>query len=339
MKENKIKGLTIPLVTEDCILSENMSVESNFEISGDSIEVTPCSSDQDSVMVEVKILQEDEDFFFDSEIFCFLLDCYEENFSKKNCSSELGLGKVDWRDHRLFAYDTGEFKIRQASSREDSIKILDSFIELILGSVFCEKCGRPALDCVRGDCGEGSFETVRVEDYFGGSLRRSCDLLFDVLMDSKNFFQDNNWLSKREGFVEGFRDSVRYALDYCVETPNIQGTRAGLFLIGISRDCLNLIQDIDLVVNGMGDDFNSETEQEIFDVLKICWELNETILYLATGRKGVEFDCFREKISRSLSYISRIDKGTEKELGEGFDRIRTFIKEKESLLERYDCKN
>lgn len=339
MSGDRIESLTIPSVADDCILSECVNVENISEVSEASVEITPCTSNQDSVMAEINLAEGREKDFFDSEIFCFLLNCYDENFSKINCSSELGLGKVDWRDQKIFGYDTGEFKVRHANSREESINMLDSFTDLILGSLICEKCGNPALDCIKGDCCNGeAFETVNVEDYFEPSLRHASSSLFEVLKNSRKYLQDSNWSSKRDELVENLRNSIRYGLDYCVESSELEDARCGLFLVSISRECLDLVHDTDFVI-GEFVELSSEMESKLLEILVFSWNLNDILLNFAIEPTKNEVRWREEKSSKLESYLSEVREEVGKELENILTKMGTFIKEKDSLLERYDSKN
>lgn len=235
---------------EGCVLSEGFELE-DLKRSGEEgvVEVTPCASERGKVMAEIKLSGGDGPFL-DMDILRLLLDSYKDHFAEMRCSTRLGVARLMWKARRIYVYEKGKFKIRFAHSREDAMKTLNSLGRLIIGSILCKRCGEPVVECSLGGCNAcfpDGPQLVRLENTFNAPLlSRGADSLEEAVKKSrelrKQWISKDGWAVQIEGSVRRrIQEAIEFAMNFSLETRNIENLRFGTTLIALARENLLML--------------------------------------------------------------------------------------------------
>lgn len=343
MTRKQINKLLVPSIEEGCILSKGLELKSLQETGERGVvEVSPCASERGKVMAEVDLSEGSDTPFLDGKILCLLLESYENHFAEMRCSSRLGVGRLMWKAHRIYAYENGKFKVRFAHSREDAVRTLGSMGRLFLGSINCKKCGRPAIGCILGECEicatNGSPRVIPLESYFNGPLLvRGIESLKEAFGRAHKLKQNfppkgGSWPSEIESGVERkLREAIEYAMNFSLETPNRKDSSIGVELIALARENFILLNQERSLVESISSGASEEVRNLVGDLNKVAWQINENLVKSLDKENRDKIEVIEKKVSGALRVLSKIrtiedrgmNKDFEKVLGEFEKHIRT----------------
>lgn len=300
---------------EDCIMSKGFTLK---DLKGSSekgvIEVSPCASERGKVMAEIELLGEDKPFL-DMEILCLLLNSYKNHFAEMRCSTKLGVSRLMWKARRIYIYEKGKFKVRFAHSREDAVETLNSVGRLILGSVLCEICGKPAVECALGKCGKCFSdkypEVVQLENNFNAPfLMRGINSLEEALKGSqelRNYLLSNKkWPDQIEGNMRRrLRETIEFAMNFALETRDPEDLRIGTTLIAVARENL-LILDLERKMTEIKMESPEKFGKSIGKLESAVWWINEKIVEGLFSKSHNKLEEADEKTSEALELLDEI---------------------------------
>ncbi|MBS3815928.1 MAG: hypothetical protein KGY45_05155 [Hadesarchaea archaeon] len=250
--KRKSTNTEIPIYHENCILRGSGDFGNLTEIDQEKIEsVQPCGSEENKIMVEINLPTRKDELFLSPSVLCKILENYK---NQSACSENLGMGRVMWRDHRIYIYKHGKFDIRFATSEDDAIKTMNSISRLVLGSVFCEHCGQPALECALGRCGKclagnhlksseffNAFNEPILEDGFGlviGVLRQLINLV------SENENQQIPFESQITEIRDKIHEGIELFLDFLLKSSSWIKIVSSIDLISLSLELVVTLEKI-----------------------------------------------------------------------------------------------
>jgi hypothetical protein len=140
------------LFKEECSLYKGLKNEKTISFGEAEIAyVQPCASERGKVTADI-VMSKEEKEFFNFEIVCLILDLYKIMFAEERCSQALGTAMIKWRGREIIIFKNGRINIKRALNKEEIEKILDSLTRLLLGSIICDNCKKPLIDCAFGKC-------------------------------------------------------------------------------------------------------------------------------------------------------------------------------------------
>lgn len=318
MMKEETKNLLVPLLKEDCTLSEGSRIEDLRDLSGrDIVEVSPCTSERGKLMAEIDFSGVRKDHFLDLDVLGLLLDSYKGHFAEMKFSPKLGLGRVMWKAHRIYIYQKGKFKIRFAHSREDAIKTLNSLLRLIQGSIICEKCGNPTTDCILGKCDvcneSNSPRVLNIEDHFNGPLLlKGYESLKKALENSQKLEQELSqkkgvWPTNLENNIKrNLKEAIEYSMNFSLESPIHEDSYIGVEIIAIARENLFLLNQEHALVETLYPGLSKEAKPAFYRLNKIPWELSENLLKALFNEEEIEKKILEERISEFEASLREI---------------------------------
>lgn len=288
-------SLIIPRQEKGCALVENLKVEDLQSSEEEVIEISPCTSERGEVMAEIDLSHENGSRFLDMKILCHLLESYKDRFAEMKCSQELGVGRLMWKARRIYLYENGKFKVRFAYSKEDAIQTLNSTIRLIYGSIICDKCGRPTIDCIFEKCEEcktdKSVQTISLDDYFNGPLLiKGVENLRESMEESRKLrrefsLKENKWPTNIEKSMERkLRATIENAMNFSLKSQRQEAPRIGVVLISIALKNLILLDKMRTLTGLMEDGALGKSKTLIYELNSSLWQLQEDLVSGIQGR-------------------------------------------------------
>ncbi|MBS7655884.1 hypothetical protein KEJ50_05225 [Candidatus Bathyarchaeota archaeon] len=113
--------------------------------------IQPCASERGKVTADIVMSREDKTFF-DFTMVCLILELYKIMFAEEKCNQVLGAAMIKWRGRDIIVFRNGRISVKRALSKDEVKKILASLNRLLWGSVLCNNCGKPLVDCAFGKC-------------------------------------------------------------------------------------------------------------------------------------------------------------------------------------------
>lgn len=240
---NKFKNsedeILLPKFEKDCILTKGVELEKLVKTEDEEItRIRPCPSEKGKIMAEVNLRESDEPFF-DPKILCELLEAYKRRFTEQKCSPKLGVGRFMWKARRVYLFERGKVHVRFALDRKDVSKTIDSAIRMVLGSVICGGCGRPAVECISESCGtcirNEPPESVRASNYINGPLLiKAQESLKEASLEVEAMRREGTrFLSDPEAakFNRKIDRALEFAMDFSLKTPEKQDAVLGVAVI------------------------------------------------------------------------------------------------------------
>lgn len=355
MVKGQIENLLVPRLEKDCILSDIPKLESLHKTDEkEVIEVSPCTSERGKVNAEISLSKSPESVFLDGEILCLLLESYKNHFAEMKCSHKLGVGRVMWKAHRIYIYESGKLKIRYAHDRRDALKTLNSILRLTLSSINCKKCNQPAIECVLDDCetcgANESPQTVKIDEYFNGPLLlNGLESLKEAFKRARKqrekFYQeDDSWPSESENKVKRkLYEAIEYSMNFSSETPELENLIISVELIALARKNLKLLENNQLLSQKLSQKNDSEDLDKIRklakDIIEAVWKINEDLVKSIDEknqeiRNDVEKRILetQEKMKR-IRDISKRKKGI-KNIGKILDGLEKDIQSSKNFLKK-----
>lgn len=243
--KNSPDELLLPKFEDDCILIRGVELEGLLRAKDEKVtRIRPCASEKGKVIAEVNLRPESDEPFLDPEILCELLQAYERRFAEVTCSPKLGVGRFMWKARRIYMFERGKANVRFALDREDAFRMIDSAIRVVLGSVICERCSQPSVDCVSGSCKmcirDEPPESVRVSDYINGPfLKKARESLKEVSSEMEDLQRgEGHSLSGSEAakFNRAIDRALEFAMDFSLRTPEKRDVVLGVAIIAKALD-------------------------------------------------------------------------------------------------------
>lgn len=334
---------------EDCVLSMGFKLK---DLKGSNekgvIEVSPCASERGKVMAEIELIEEDKPFL-DMEILCLLLNSYKNHFAEMRCSTKLGVARLMWKARRIYIYEKGKFKVRFAHSRGDAVKTLNSVGRLILGSVLCKICGEPAVECALGKCdkcfSDKYPEVVQLKNNFNAPLLiRGVSSLEDAVEESQELV--NHLLSKKKwpDQIEGnmrrrLRDTIEFAMNFALETRDLEDLRIGTTLIAVARENL-LILDLERKITEIKVESPKKFEKLMGKLERAVWRINKNVVERLFSKSHKKVEKADEKTPKALELLDEITGSEEYIHEEGvkniLEELKHYIGKNMRLLKKID---
>lgn len=310
--------LLLPKFKGDCILAEG--VEIGRLLGGENervVRVRPCASEKGKIIAEMKLQSGLGGAFLDPELLCEFLDACRRKFVEEKCSSELGVARFTWKERRVYLFKNGKVNVRFALSREDAFRTLYSVMKLVLGSVICRWCGRPAIGCASGTCGEcitaGEPELISTGDLLNGIyLKRSYDRFVSALAETEALkdalMEDATPPSPVDGeFRRNVQGALELALEFSLKTDKWMGTKVGLELASLILSLEGSYEAIENITQNLSK-MNEEIVQRIRRLAALAWEINvKALRALEKGdlqfvaEAGTEYRRFQKETDRLQS--------------------------------------
>lgn len=278
--------LTVLRTSDDCILSKGFGLE-DLKSSDENrvIEISPCASERGKVMGEIDLSGENRPFL-DMETLCLLLSSYKGHFANLKCSTDLGVALFMWKARRIYIYEKGKFKIRFAHSREDAERVLDSLGRLILGSVLCEKCDQPSLECVLGECGICLPEKPEVVDLKSGfnaqllsSGIKSFSGVLEKLQELKARSLSEKWPVRLDRSLKRkLEEAVESGMNFALEARSFEDLKGGVTLIGVARENLLMLDFERELVERKKSEIPERLEELLDKFHRAVWGVEESVV-------------------------------------------------------------
>ncbi len=232
-------SITAPKFEDDCILARGIELGELPRAKEEKIvRVRPCASEKGKVMAEVNLQPEPGKPLLDPKILCELLEAYRSRFAEVKCSSKLGVGRFTWKARRVYLFKRGKIDMRFALDQSDASRTIDSVVRLILGSILCERCGRPAVECASGECGKcahaGTMKPVRADDPVNRPLlAKALENLENALSEVKALKKGGPAPSAPETarFNREIDRALEFAMDFSLKTPKKKDVVLGVVLV------------------------------------------------------------------------------------------------------------
>lgn len=286
--DEDFKILQVPRVKSSCILSKGMEL-SKLQESEESelVETSPCTSEKGELMVEVELSKSPSENFLDFDVLKLLLESYKDHFSEMKFSSRLKTAKLLWKEHRIYIHEDGKFKVRFAHTREDAIQVLKRIGRLIVGSLICNECKEPSVNCVTGKCGScqaDGLTRIPIEELFNGpilvrsldSLEGGVELLDEV---SKNLNRDPsqaiNYLKKTD---RKLKEAIEYALNFSIETQERKYLTGAVAIIAIARKNILLLEKLRDMLSLSKEEISDEKRKELIGIISEVIESDERLI-------------------------------------------------------------
>ncbi|KXB06345.1 hypothetical protein AKJ53_00560 [candidate division MSBL1 archaeon SCGC-AAA382F02] len=345
MNEKNPNRLIIPSIEEDCILSKGLETEELEETSDEIVEISPCASERGKVMAEVDLSQKEGKPLLDSNVLCFLLEAYKDHFAEMKCSSRLGIGRVMWKAYRIYMYQKGKFKIRFAHNREDAIKMLNSIERIILSSIICKKCEKPAIECILNKCescaSNNSPQIIKLENFFNGPfLVRGIEAIEEAIREGlqinhKSLLEKESWPSEINGKIKRrLHEAVEYSMNFCLETSENENLKIGIVLIALAKKNLSLLEEEQAVIEMKESEIWRKNKETIGELFKLLWKINEDMLKICKRDKQ-NIENIQNRIAEVRNKINKIRKN-EKEIDfeENLERIEKETRNSEEFIKK-----
>lgn len=318
MVKKQMNNLLLPRIKRDCILSEGLKLE-NLEKTGERsvVEISPCASERGKIMAEIDLSEDSCGPFLDVKVLCLLLKSYQNRFAEMKCSQRLGVGRLMWKTYRIYVYKNGKFKIRFAHNREDAIRRLDSIGRLILSSIICKKCGRPAVECILNECNScvssKSPQIIQLNERFNSPLLiRGLNSLKEAFERGRELTQEPPSKERsRPNSIENsvkrkLREAIEYSMNFSLETPDWRDSVIGVELIALARENLLLVDQGRELLESICSVAPKEIERTAVDLIRILWQSNENLVKGLDEKNREERKTTDEKILKSLRTLNEI---------------------------------
>ncbi|KXB04531.1 hypothetical protein AKJ35_00695 [candidate division MSBL1 archaeon SCGC-AAA833F18] len=243
MSESDSQTILTPQHHEDCVLRKSIQFKNLVKTErGEVVSVRPCASEKGKIMAEIELPTRKDELFLDSQLLCRLLRAYKRRFTKMKCSSKLGVGRVMWKARRTYIYKHGKFDVRFALSQDDALKTMDSIGRLILGSIFCKKCGQPAIECALGQCEEcvsNNLQSVTLDELSTPLFIKGFEALTEALEISRVTLIETSEIrpispSQVSKFKSKIQEGVEFFLDSSLKTPEWTNVSASVSSVSLA---------------------------------------------------------------------------------------------------------
>ena len=318
-----------PKFVGHCILKMQVRTESNLNVSEEKglAYIQPCAAEVGKVMLEsdiTKLLRTTHREIIDFDVLCDILNTYKIRFSEMQCSLTLGVGRIKWRGKTISIFKKGKIKIREALNREDAMKMLQDFLRLIWGSLICEVCGQPAIYCAAGMCNKcleenAQRELVDLEELPTGvilfnaliNLSKPLSLLSETFSNILDGLRGGKISGVRVKDFERMLNRVNLlALDFMVQTPNIEQASLGFIPLGITLNLKTVFRTVDDLIKEINKNSNllmqvdAKIKNNILEIFHKIGNLYESISQIASMKSDVQHDV--KKVREILENIRRI---------------------------------
>lgn len=322
MSESDSQTILTPKHHEMCVLRESIQFKDMMETEqGEMVSVRPCASEKGKIMAEIELPARKDGLFLDSQLLCRLLEAYRRRFTKMKCSSKLGVARVMWKARRTYVYKHGKFDVRFALSQDDALKTMDSIGRLILGSIFCEKCGQPAIVCALGQCGEcvsDDLQSVTLDELSTPLFLKGFEALVEALEISRAALiessetqlippsQASKFKSKIQEGVEFFLDSSLKTSEWVNVSPSVSSISLAFSVEDFHEKAVKLTEVLVKKSGGKDGDIQSvrQFEKIVLETFKILLEAfrnNDPNRLKLVKQKDSELSEFLEELDSNLS--------------------------------------
>ncbi|MEM3517362.1 MAG: hypothetical protein QW647_06205, partial [Candidatus Bathyarchaeia archaeon] len=242
------------LFKEECSLSKGLKKERIVSFGETEIAyIQPCASEKGKVTADI-VMSKEEKEFFNFEVLCLILDLYKIMFAEERCSQALGTAIIKWRGRDIIIFKNGRINIKRALNKEEIEKILDSLIRLLLGSIICENCKKPLIDCAFGKCKKcmNIKEELKINEeafkkYLTGLfLIKSLNKLHEVSKKTL-MYSFNSTIFDKPKLIEIYRninDSAFEALNCIIGASTMDELSLGLIVLSLVINFKIIIQKI-----------------------------------------------------------------------------------------------
>jgi len=265
--------------------------------------VQPCASERGKVTADI-VMSKEEKEFFNFEIACLILDLYKIMFAEERCSQALGIAMIKWRGKEILVFKNGRINIKRALNKEEIEKILNSLTRLLSGSILCENCGKPLIECAFGKCKKCMNINVKVKiniDYLkqvltGLFIIKSLEKFYEAAKKILSYSIDLTIFEKSK-LIEAYKSINEAAFESlnCInEASNLTEVSLGLITLSLAVNFKIVIQK---ALN-----MNFLTKEEIAKTLVL---ISKTILDNEEFKK--EFEEMIGKLKNNYLAINKVE--------------------------------
>lgn len=213
--------------------------------------IQPCASEKGKITADIVMSKEDKPFF-DFATTCLILDFYKIMFAEERCSPLLGAAMIKWRGRDIIVFRNGRISVKRALNKEEVEKILASLNRLLWGSILCNNCGKPLVDCAFGKCKKcmNSKEFKIDSSYFkktltGLFLVKSLKKLYEASEKTLNYSIDLTIFDKPKliEVYQSVNEAAREALNCINEASDINEACLGLIVLSLTINFKASIQN------------------------------------------------------------------------------------------------
>ncbi|MEM3606573.1 MAG: hypothetical protein QXE30_02880 [Candidatus Bathyarchaeia archaeon] len=204
--------------------------------------IQPCASERGKITADIVMSRRNKNFF-DFTTLCLILELYKIMFAEEKCSQVLGTAMIKWRGRDIIVFRNGRISVKRALSKEDVKKILSSLNRLLWGSVLCNNCGKPLVDCAFGKCKKcmNAKEFEIESSYFkkaltGLFLVKSLKKLYEASRKTLNYSIDLTVFDKPKliDVYQSVNEAAREALNCIIEALDANEACLGLIALSLT---------------------------------------------------------------------------------------------------------
>jgi len=231
MAETPIQ-IIIPKFRDECSLAKGVEVRDLLKVRKEAVlYVQPCVSERGKLMADVELKREEAKAqLIDPATLCSLLEIHRRRFAELKCSPSLGVAKLKFKGREISIFKNGKLKIQRALDREEILRISNSISRLVWGTIICDVCGEPTLNCASSKCGKCIAEekalTVRLDEL------PNSKLLIEGYSNLSKAIEASKLEGAREKFEKALQTARYLALFFTMEAPDKETAGLGLVLLG-----------------------------------------------------------------------------------------------------------
>ncbi len=132
-------------------LSKRSKLNNYFSFSEPIVELQPCA-EYGKITLESMVHRPHNSLHQQLFAPCEMCALFQDvSFEKARCSKVMGYAYLEIEEKAIHIFNSGKIIIRRANDRDDAIKTLEEFENILWPAVVCT-CGSPFSDCLGGGC-------------------------------------------------------------------------------------------------------------------------------------------------------------------------------------------